>query len=90
MRERSNSFLFEQPPQCSAVTRSISHGSYCPSQNNLNYSSILNVLEGMKFYNIGNKTFETDFKIVYASLVFVTYVFPKDKEETPFLVRKKS
>ena len=29
--------------------------------NNLNYTSILNIREATKFYNLGNKTFETDF-----------------------------
>ena len=41
--------------------------SCCPSlktsQNNLNYASTLNIGEIMKFYNLGNKTFETDFRI---------------------------
>ena len=30
-------------------------------QNNLNYTSALSIQEVIKFYNIGEKTFETDF-----------------------------
>ena len=30
-------------------------------QNNLNYSSTSNIREVMRFYNLGHKTFETDF-----------------------------
>ena len=30
-------------------------------QNNVNYSSTLNLQEVIKFYNLLNKTFETDF-----------------------------
>ena len=29
--------------------------------NTLNYASTANIEEVMKFYNLGNKTFETDF-----------------------------
>ena len=32
-------------------------------QNNLNYSSTSNIGEVIKFYNLGHKTFETDFSI---------------------------
>ena len=34
-------------------------------QNNVNYASTLNVWEGRKFYNLGNKSFETDFNYSY-------------------------
>ena len=34
-------------------------------QNNLNYASNLNIREVMKFYNLGNKSFETDFNYSY-------------------------
>ena len=30
-------------------------------QNNLNYASTLNIREVVKFYNLGNKSFEIDF-----------------------------
>ena len=30
-------------------------------QNTLNYASTANIEEVMKFYNLGDKTFETDF-----------------------------
>ena len=33
-------------------------------QNILNYASTSNIQEDMKFYNIGHKSFETDFRIV--------------------------
>ena len=32
-------------------------------QNILNYASTSNIQEDMKFYNIGDKSFETDFSI---------------------------
>ena len=32
------------------------------TQNNLNYASTSNVPEVIKFYNLGDKTFETDFR----------------------------
>ena len=34
-------------------------------QNNVNYASVLNIREVMKFYNLGNKSFETDFNYSY-------------------------
>ena len=34
-------------------------------QNNLNYASILNFREVIKFYNPGDKSFETDFSIEF-------------------------
>ena len=34
-------------------------------QNNLNYASTLNIREVIKFYNLGNKSFETDFNYSY-------------------------
>ena len=34
-----------------------------PIRNILNYASTVNIEEVTKFYNLGNKTFETDFKI---------------------------
>ena len=34
-----------------------------PFQNNLNYASTANIEEFMKFYNLGDKTFETDFRL---------------------------
>ena len=34
-----------------------------PSHNTLNYASTANIEEVMKFYNVGHKTFETDFSI---------------------------
>ena len=33
-----------------------------PFHNTLNYASTANIEEVMKFYNLGHKTFETDFK----------------------------
>ena len=35
------------------------------SQNNVNYASTLNIREVMKFYNLGNKSFETGFYYSY-------------------------
>ena len=32
-----------------------------PFHNTLNYASTANIEEAMKFYNLGDKTFETDF-----------------------------
>ena len=40
-----------------------------PEQFNLNYSSTANIEEGMKFYNLGHKTFETDFSSLRFGLV---------------------
>ena len=34
-------------------------------QNNVNYASTLNIREVMKFYNLANKNFETDFNYSY-------------------------
>ena len=34
-----------------------------PFQNTLNYASTANIEELIKFYNLGDKTFETDFNI---------------------------
>ena len=36
-------------------------------QNTLNYVSIANIEEVMKFYNLGDKTFETDFSYLIVS-----------------------
>ena len=36
-----------------------------PFHNTLNYASTANVEEVMKFYNLGDKTFETDFNSVF-------------------------
>ena len=33
-----------------------------PSNNTLNYASTANIEEVMKFYNLGDKPFETDFR----------------------------
>ena len=35
-----------------------------PFHNTLNYASIANIEEVMKFYNLGDKTFETDFSFL--------------------------
>ena len=35
-----------------------------PFYNTLNYASTANIEEVMKFYNLGDKTFETDFSII--------------------------
>ena len=35
-----------------------------PFYNTLNYASTANIEEGLMFYNLGDKTFETDFSIV--------------------------
>ena len=40
-------------------------------QNNLNYASTSNIREVMKFYNLGNKTFETDFTSNVTDLNFL-------------------
>ena len=37
----------------------LSHSN--PFHNTLNYASTANIEEVMKFYNLGDKTFETDF-----------------------------
>ena len=34
-------------------------------QNDLNYASTSNIGEVIKFYNLGNKSFETDFKVSF-------------------------
>ena len=34
-----------------------------PFHNTLNYASTANIEEVMKFYNLGDKTFETDFNL---------------------------
>ena len=34
-------------------------------QNNLNYASTSNIREGVKFYNLGDKTFGTDFRSLF-------------------------
>ena len=34
-------------------------------QNNVNYASTLNIREVRKFYDLGNKSFETDFNYSY-------------------------
>ena len=34
-------------------------------QNNLNYDSTSNIREVIKFYNLGDKTFETDFNLIF-------------------------
>ena len=36
-----------------------------PFHNTLNYASTANIEEVMKFYNLGHKTFETDFSLKY-------------------------
>ena len=33
-----------------------------PFHNTMNYASAANIEEVMKFYNLGDKTFETDFR----------------------------
>ena len=38
-----------------------------PFHNTLNYASTANIEEVMKFYNLGDKTFETDFKYILDS-----------------------
>ena len=38
-----------------------------PFHNTLNYASIANIEEVMKFYNSGDKTFETDFNLMFSS-----------------------
>ena len=38
-----------------------------PFHNTLNYSSAANIEEVMKFYNLGDKTFETDFSMNWIS-----------------------
>ena len=35
-----------------------------PFHNTLNYASSANIEEVMKFYNLGDKTFETDFRFM--------------------------
>ena len=42
-------------------------------QNILNYASTSNIQEDMKFYNIGDKSFETDFSI--AQLIVFHAIF---------------
>ena len=39
-----------------------------PFHNTLNYASTANIEEVMKFYNQGDKTFETDFSLVEMAL----------------------
>ena len=45
-----------------------------PFHNTLNYASAANIEEVMKFYNLGDKTFETDFnfEIILKSSSFLT------------------
>ena len=35
----------------------------------LNYASTSNIRTGIKFYNLGNKSFETDFNLIYLLLL---------------------
>ena len=35
-----------------------------PFRNNMDYASIANIEEVMKFYNLGDKTFEIDFSFI--------------------------
>ena len=41
-----------------------------PFHNILNYASTANIEEVMKFYNPGDKTFETDFRMVNTGIVW--------------------
>ena len=43
-------------------------------QNILNYASTSNIQEDMKFYKIGDKSFETDFSVAHYSLFFVQFM----------------
>ena len=40
-------------------------------QNNLNYASTLNIREAIKFSNLGNKSFETDFNEMFNRLCLI-------------------
>ena len=40
-----------------------------PFHNTLNYASTANIEEVMKFYNLGHKTFETDFNIIRENMI---------------------
>ena len=42
-------------------------------QNILNYASTSNIQEDMKFYNLGDKSFETDFSIAQLIVFHVIY-----------------
>ena len=43
-----------------------------PFWNNLNYASTANIREVMKFYNLGDKSFETDFEKSFSSIIWVS------------------
>ena len=49
-------------------------------QNNLNYSSTSNIGEVIKFYNLGHKTFETDFNTIKYNIIKISggYVVSND------------
>ena len=42
-----------------------------PFHNTLNFASTANIEEVMKFYNLGDKTFETDLKFI-TSFFYIT------------------
>ena len=44
-----------------------------PFQNTLNYASTANIEEVMKFYNLGDKIFETDFNLISENYVLICY-----------------
>ena len=48
-----------------------------PFYNTLYYASTANIIEVMKFYNPGNKSFETDFSYIR----MIQEVIPKSKPE---------
>ena len=54
-----------------------------PFHNTLNYASTANIEEVMKFYNLDDKAFETDFSI-HASIFTHLFPYTFDKELQPF------
>ena len=57
-----------------------------PFWNNLNYASTSNIREVMKFYNVGDKSFETDFKTILEQ----NFKCFNDDEIMVFLLAEKS
>ena len=43
-----------------------------PFHNTLNYASTANIEEVMKFYNLGHKTFETDFSLGQLNMITIS------------------
>ena len=63
-------FTFFNSLGTTKISRSLKHNVYINVvllinfQNNLNYTSTSDIREVIKFYNLGDKTFETDFSYI--------------------------